>query len=146
MFKKVILEKKGVHGAIDCFRDGVTVQIVIGVVVTLWVNWAQFMDWATASSAEMMLAAEGIAGQGEHRSVRHSTPAVFWRVLWTPCSMRWVDGSLLMVFAVWLCRESATPASAQAQRQHYTVSSVRKTLWHSTQECTIKDSAGLGSL
>jgi hypothetical protein len=42
-------------------------QIVIGVIVTLWVNWAQFMDWATASGAEMMLAAEGLSGREEQR-------------------------------------------------------------------------------
>ncbi|KAK9918186.1 hypothetical protein WJX75_002098 [Coccomyxa subellipsoidea] len=42
-------------------------EIVIGVIVTLWVNWAQFMDWATASGAEMMLAAEGLSGREEQR-------------------------------------------------------------------------------
>ncbi|CAL8464119.1 g3654 [Coccomyxa elongata] len=38
-------------------------EILIAVIVTLWVNWAHFMDWATANGAEMALAAEGLSGQ-----------------------------------------------------------------------------------
>lgn len=42
------------------------VQILIAVIVTLWINWAHFMTWASSSSQEMMLAAQGLAGR-EHR-------------------------------------------------------------------------------
>lgn len=41
-------------------------QILIAVIVTLWINWAHFMSWASAGSHEMMLAAQGLAGR-EHR-------------------------------------------------------------------------------
>jgi len=38
------------------------VQIVVAIIVTLWINWAHFMDWATASGHDIMLAAEGMSG------------------------------------------------------------------------------------
>ncbi|CAL5226805.1 g9666 [Coccomyxa viridis] len=40
-------------------------EILIAVIVTLWINWAHFMSWASAGSHEMMLAAQGLAGR-EH--------------------------------------------------------------------------------
>ena len=42
------------------------VQILIAVIVTLWINWAHFMSWASVGGHEMMLAAQGLAGR-EHR-------------------------------------------------------------------------------
>jgi hypothetical protein len=42
-------------------------QILIAVVVTLWINWTHFTEWANANANELMLATEGMA-QREHRS------------------------------------------------------------------------------
>ena len=41
----------------------VALQILIAVVVTLWINWAHFMNWASSNGQEMMLAAQGLAGR-----------------------------------------------------------------------------------
>ena len=41
----------------------VALQILIAVVVTLWINWAHFMTWASSNGQEMMLAAQGLAGR-----------------------------------------------------------------------------------
>ena len=46
-------------------------QILIAVIVTLWINWAHFMSWASANSHEMMLATQGLAGR-EDRCAAHS--------------------------------------------------------------------------
>ncbi|BDA49243.1 hypothetical protein COCOBI_13-3540 [Coccomyxa sp. Obi] len=50
-------------------------EILIAVIVTLWVNWAHFMDWATANGAEMMLAAEGLSGQDPREASTSLTAA-----------------------------------------------------------------------
>lgn len=46
----------------------VLLQIVIAVLVTLLVNWASFMEWATSSGRDMAAAAEGIAGRELRRA------------------------------------------------------------------------------
>ena len=38
-------------------------QICIACIVTLWINWAHFMSWASAGTMEMMAAAQGMAGR-----------------------------------------------------------------------------------
>ena len=47
-------------------------QILIAVIVTLWINWAHFMNWASSNGQEMMLAAQGLAGREDRCIVQSS--------------------------------------------------------------------------
>ena len=47
-------------------------QILIAVIVTLWINWAHFMNWASSNGPEMMLAAQGLAGREDRCTMQSS--------------------------------------------------------------------------
>ncbi|CAK0786300.1 hypothetical protein CVIRNUC_009513 [Coccomyxa viridis] len=49
-------------------------EILIAVIVTLWINWAHFMTWASSNGQEMMLAAQGLAGREDSAGVTVSSP------------------------------------------------------------------------